>query len=1048
MLRLGLDLGTNSIGWALYQLADDGEPEALIGGGVLIHSDGRNPQSQASNAAERREKRGPRRNRDRMLRRRQRVARMLRELGLLPTSKRERTKQRRLDPLRLRAAGLDRPLTAHELGRVLLTFVDRRGFQSNRKTDGGEDGQIRQEVGKLRRRMEQAERDAQRRNRHAGRTLGEYLWRRRRKGKAIRARLGNGLYPDRAMIEQELSAIQSVQTPHHPSITSEHWDQIINQAILFQRELKPVERGWCTLIEGERRIYKAEPLFQRYRIWQEVLNLEYAPPREGMRPLDERQRYLIVRKLLEVRSQTFEQLGKLAGLPDGSRFNLDTTARDQLDGDQTAAVLGAGKRFGKRGWANLGPERQQLVVERLLEESDHETVVTWLQGELGLTAEVAEAVAGAPLPSGTGNLSRAAIERLLPFMEQEGLPYHLAVRDAGLGHHSDIRGDGSADRLPYYGAVLTRDVVGGTSKIDDPDVKRYGKIGNPTVHIALGQLRRLFNAVADEYGKPDEVVVELARDLKQTRADRERDLRQNRENRQRNERLRELVAEAGFPEPSALDMRKLRLWDEQGPVDARLCPFTGEPLSIQRVLSEATEIEHILPYSRTLDDGMNNTVVAIREANREKGSRTPHEAWGGDSDRYEQILARAELLPPGKRWRFQSDAMQQIEERGGFLKRQLNDTRYLSRAVKQYLEAVVQPNKIWVTPGRLTAMLRVAWGLNSLLSENDQKERNDHRHHLIDAAVVGMTSRSLLQRVAHDSARGVDELGERVAKSVDDPWEEYRRDVEQLVKRITVRHRPDHFQPKPGGTTGSLHNETAYGPLFTSDGDLQRDDRGNVLLVETKHLADLDRKKLEAVRDHALRERLIALWDRVEAEPGEGKLNERFADRAQQELGVRRARVIVRLGEDSLAFIRDGDRRVYKAYKTDGNAFMDIWLLPNGKTSGETVSRFDAHQPSFRSRVKTKHPAAKKLMRLHRDDMIAVGEGDERQVMRVLNLSKQTIVAVAHTAAGRAKEMPLYNKSAGQVLQVGLRKVSVNVLGRVADGGPFDQSGKGTYGRS
>ncbi len=1047
MLRLGLDLGTNSVGWALYRLAAHSEPEELLDGGVLIHSDGRNPQSQASNAAERREKRGPRRNRDRMLRRRKRVARLLRELGLLPTSGREQAEQRRLDPLRLRAEALDRPLAAHELGRVLLIFVDRRGFKSNRKTDGGEDGQIHQEVGKLRRRMEQAEQDAQRHDRHAGRTLGEYLWRRRRERKTIRARLGNGLYPDRAMIEQELEAIRAAQAPHHPTITNKQWDQLINQAILFQRDLKPVERGWCTLIEGERRILKAEPLFQRYRIWQEVLNLEYAPPREGMRPLDERQRWLIVNRLCERKDQTFAQLAKLVGLPDGSRFNFDTTARDRFDGDQTAAALGATKRFGKRGWANLGPERQQLVVERLLDESDHDTLVAWLRDEFGLAAEVAEAVATAPLPSGTGNLSRAAIERLLPFMEQEGLPYHLAVAAAGLGHHSDIRGDGSADRLPYYGAVLTRDVVGGTSSADDPDVKRYGKIGNPTVHIALGQLRRLFNAIADEHGKPDQVVVELARDLKQTRADRERSQRQNRDNQQRNERLRQLAAEAGFPELSALDMRKLRLWDEQGPVDARVCPFSGEPLSIQRVLSEATEIEHVLPYSRTLDDSMNNTVVAMREYNREKGSRTPHETWGHDSLRYERILARAELLPPNKRWRFQADAMQQIEERGGFLERQLNDTRYLSRAVKQYLEAVVAPNKIWVTPGRLTAMLRTAWGLNSLLSEDDQKERNDHRHHLIDAAVVGMTSRSLLLRVARDSARGVDELNERVAKSVTDPWEEYHQDVKQLVDRVTVRHRPDHFQPKPGGTTGSLHNETAYGPLFTSDGELQRDERGNVLLVETKHLADLDRKKLGAVRDHTLRKRLIALWDRVEAEPGEGKLNERFADRAQQELSMRRVRVIVRLGEDSIAFIRDRDGRVYKAYKTDGNAFMDIWLLPNGKTASETVSRFDAHQPDFHSRVKAEHPTAKKLMRLHINDMIAVGEGDERRVMRVLKLSRQTIVAVEHTAAGKAKEMPLYNKSAGQVLQAGLRKVSVNILGRVADGGPFDQSGKGANGR-
>ena len=1043
MLRLGLDLGTNSIGWALYRLGDDGDPEELVNGGVLIHSDGRNPQNESSNAKERRDKRGPRRNRDRMLRRRKRVARLLRELRLLPTSKHERAEHRKLDPLRLRAEALDRPLTSHELGRVLLSFVDRRGFKSNRKADSGEDGAIRKDVSELRRRIKQSD----------SRTLGESLWRRRRRGKTIRARLGNGLYPERAMIQEELSAIRAKQSRHHQAVTEEHWDEIINQAILFQRDLRPIERGWCTLKPGERRIYKAEPLFQRFRIWQEVLNLEYAPPREGMRPLDERQRWLIVNKMLEVKSQTFQQLAKLVGLPEGSRFNFDTTARDKLDGDQTAAVLGAGRRFGKRGWANLGLERQQQIVDRLREEQDHDTLVAWLRDEFGLGAKAAEDVATAPLPQGTGNLSKAAIELLLPYMEREGLPYDQAVPAAGLGHHSNIHGDGSAERLPHYGAVLTRDVVGGTERPGDPDVKRYGKIGNPTVHIALGQLRRLFNAIADQYGKPDEVVVELARDLKQTRTDRERNQRENRRNQERNERLRKQAADAGLPEPSGHDMRKLRLWDEQGPPDARCCPFSGESLSIGRVLSDETEIEHILPYSRTLDDSMNNTVLAMRSANREKARRTPHETWGHDPARYEQILARTELLPPKKRWRFQADAMQRFEEQDEegvprFLARQLNDTRYLSRAIKKYLEAVVHPNHIWVVPGRHTAMLRAAWGLNSLLSEDDQKERNDHRHHLIDAAVVGMTSRSLLQRVARASARGVDDLGERVAKSVDDPWEEYRRDVEKLVDRVVVRHRPDHFQPQPGSTTGSLHNETAYGPLFDADGELQRDERGNVLLVETKPLADLDRKKLETVRDHALRERLTAIWDQVEAEAGEGKLSERFAKQAGSELGVRRVRVIARLGEDSLAFIRDQDGRIYKAYKTDGNAYMNVWLLPNGKTRGETVSRFDAHQPGFRSKIKAEHPTAKKLMRLHIDDMIAVGEGDERRIMRVKKLSKQTIIAVDHRQAGKAQEMPEYRKSAGQVLQAGLRKVSVNILGQVADGGPFDQSGRGTYGRS
>lgn len=1034
MLRLGLDLGTNSIGWALYRLDGDGEPVELVDGGVLIHQDGRNPQNRASNAAERREKRGPRRNRDRMLRRRRRVAHLLHDLDLLPDNEDERAALRNLDPMRLRAEALDRPLTPHELGRALLSFADRRGFKSNRKADGGEDGKIRQDVDELRQRMAQS----------GARTLGEYLWRRRAQGKTIRARLGNGLYPDREMVAHELDAIREAQARHHPQIADEDWNDDENGIIptlLYQRDLRPVERGFCTLIPAERRAYKAYPIFQEFRIWQEVLNLEAARAGTGFQPLGPEDRQRIAAKLKSVKSQRFDQL-----LPD-ARVNLATAARTGLDGDQTAAVLGASRRFGKRAWAALGIERQQQIVERLLEAEDHDETVGWLKEEFGLDEQAADAVASAPLPAGTTHLSKATIERLLPYMREEGLPYHKAVEAAGLGHHSDRRGDGKADRLPYYGAVLESDVVGGHEDGRN-EVERYGRIANPTVHIALGQVRRLFNAIADRYGKPDEVVVELARDLKQSRLDRERDLKENARNRERNERLREDAARAGHPNLSGADMRKLRLWDEQGPPNARVCPFTGEVLSIERVLSEQTEIEHILPYSRSLDDSMANTVLAMRSANREKGQKTPHEAWGHDPERYGQILARAADLPANKQWRFQENAMERLQEQGSFVARQLNDTRYLSRVTRIYLQAAVHPDRVRVTPGRLTAMLRRAWGLNSLLGDGEQKERDDHRHHLLDAAVVGLTSQSLLQRVATESARAVDDLGGRVTDAVDDPWETFRQDLKGLVERVVVRHRPDHFKPKPGSTSGGLHNETAYGIVG------EPDEQGMVTLVETKPLDALDGKKLEAIRDLALRQKLQDLWESIDA--GEGKPAEkwgRFTKRAEERYRVRRVRVLTKSHHDSLAFIRDESGKVYKAYKTDGNAFMDIWLLPNGKTVGETVTRFNAHQPDFRSKIKDEHPTAKKLMRLQINDMIALGEGEERRVFRVQFLSGQSITAVDHNEGGnlhqrvRSKDpdiryVPL-RVSASRVIEVGLRKVSVDVLGRVRDGGAWMADGRG-----
>ena len=1040
MLRLGLDLGTNSIGWVLYRLsdADPPEPEAIVAGGVSIHSDGRNPKSRASNAADRRMKRGPRRNRDRMLRRQRRVAAHLRSCGLLPDPDLDRSAWRQLNPLQLRAEALDSPLEPFELGRVLLSFADRRGFKSNRLSDGGEDGKVRSDNAELQRRIEQS----------GSRTLGEYLWRRHERGDTVRARLGNGLYPTRSMVELELNQIRQSQAPHHARLSDDDWHLVIN-SLLFQRPLRPVERGKCTLLPDEVRILKAAPLFQRFRILQEVNNMQVTLPGEAARALNDYERERIVAKLSRSSRRKFPQLVGDAGLPEGTLINLRSTARESLDGDQTAVALRHKRRFGPK-WFQYSPEEQQEIVARLLEDPDAEAVEEWLRDEYELAESHAEAVSTVRLPSGTGNLSEVAIRRLLPHMEA-GMRYHDAVESAGLGHHSHLRGDARYSRLPYYGKVLERHVVGAKSNASS-EAERYGRVSNPTVHIALGQVRRLFNAIVDQYGKPDQVVVELSREIKQTNVQRQEYEQQQNKNRQRNDRLRALAISTGYSNPSNDDMRKLRLWDEQGPPNQRVCPFTGEALSIERLLSELTEVEHLLPYSRTLDDSMNNCVIAMRSANREKANKTPYEAWGWDKARYAQILKRAEALPASKRWRFQEDAMKGFEgtskdgETPGFLARQLNDNRYLSRLIRDYLECAVGHQSVWVTPGRMTALLRRAWGLDSILSGdgNSSKNRADHRHHMIDAAVIGMTSRSLLSKTAKASGLGKD-LG-RIAESVPTPWPSFRDDLKKITDTCVIRHRTDHFtvqgkkqRLQRNGrdvTSGSLHKDTAYGII---DGP---DEKGIVTLVERKNFDDIEFVDLKNVRDRALRASLNSIWEqtlRDNPDATKSKQRREFINAAKRHLGIRRIRLELRLGEASIAQIQDRSGGVYKAYKTHGNAYMDIWQLPDDKIKGDTVSRFDAHQPDYCSQLKLNHPTARKLMRLHINDMIAQGEGNHRGFFRVKKISGNTVVLIAHNFAGdtRAADAESFAKSSATFIQEGYRKVSVDMLGRVKDGGPI-----------
>ena len=85
MKRLGLDVGTNSIGWCLVEY-DSEHPVGIriIDTGVRIFSDGRDPKSGASLAVDRRDARAMRRRRDRYLRRREAFLKTLIRYGLMP----------------------------------------------------------------------------------------------------------------------------------------------------------------------------------------------------------------------------------------------------------------------------------------------------------------------------------------------------------------------------------------------------------------------------------------------------------------------------------------------------------------------------------------------------------------------------------------------------------------------------------------------------------------------------------------------------------------------------------------------------------------------------------------------------------------------------------------------------------------------------------------------------------------------------------------------------------------------------------------------------
>ena len=607
--RLGLDIGTNSIGWAALALeGDHPRPARIKSSGVRIFSDGRNPRDRQSNAVARRLPRQQRKMRDRYVNRRRRFMDALIRHGLMPSDVAERKRLETLDPWVLRVQGLDQALTLHELGRALFHLQQRRGFKSNRKTDKGandESGKIKAAATQLQRKMEAS----------GARTLGEYLARPRMKNGAtdhdaasrnpVRARLsGKGaqaaydFYPTRELIEHEFHALWRAQRKFHGSAMTDAACDELHDILFFQRKLKPQPVGKCTLDPSEERSPRALPCAQRLRIYQEINHIRIQLPGQAARRLTISERDALIKKALGIRRLTFDSARKAIKAPSGARFNLESASRKYIDGDQTAAVLAQKKAWGPR-WRRLPFPHQQQIVEALLAQENENELRDWLIEQYGISSERADAVMAARLPDGHARLGRTASEKVLVELEKGVVNFDQAVRGAGYRDHSSLDFDGEIlNRLPYYGQVLQRHVAFGSGEPRDIPEKRYGKLANPTVHVALNQLRRLVNELIDRFGPPAEIVVELARELPlSARGKADLDRIQN-ENRKANDARREQLKELGQAD-SYENRLRLRLWEElnpDNPLDRR-CPYTGEQVSIARLFSDEVEIEHILPFS-------------------------------------------------------------------------------------------------------------------------------------------------------------------------------------------------------------------------------------------------------------------------------------------------------------------------------------------------------------------------------------------------------------------------------------------------------------------
>ncbi|MGK2959528.1 MAG: type II CRISPR RNA-guided endonuclease Cas9 [Acidimicrobiales bacterium] len=1021
--RLSLDLGTNSLGWCLLELGDVGNPAGIITAGVRIFGDGRNPKDGSSLAVMRRGPRQMRRRRDRYLGRRERLMAALIKHGLMPQSEAERKALEHLDPYELRARGVNAPISLFEFGRAIFHLNQRRGFKSNRKVDKGPDddsGKIKSAIKLMRDKMGDSD----------AKTTGEYFYQLHKERKPVRARLhGEGakasydFYPDRGLTAKEFDLLWQTQQPFHPGALSETAKAEILDILLHQRPLRPVRPGKCTFEPHEERAPWALPVAQRKRILEELNKLRFGEFGRDMQPLTLEQRNILAAELGHRAKYSFDQMRKKLKLPTTVAFSDESEKRQELKGDETAVKLSKEQYFGQE-WFGFIPEVQNEIVERLLNDDDETGLIAWLCDTYNLSEQTAQAIANVTLPEGHGSLGRTALGKIVPELEKEVVVYSEAMLRAGY-HHSDFRDGEIFDALPYYGIPLERYVAFGSGEPTDADEKRYGKIANPTVHVGLNQVRKLVNAIIARHGHPEEVILEVARALKNSlkkRQDIEDEQKRNQDN---NKKYREEMEKMGIADNGENRMR-MRLWEELNRKDAldRRCPYSGEQISLNRLFTDEIEIDHILPFSKTLDNSAANRTVSLRRMNRIKGNRAPYNAFSSNPHPkiiWQDILDRAESLPDNKKWRFQPDAMQRFEnEERDFLDRQLTDTQYLSRITKEYLSKVCDPNRVWVTPGRLTAMLRGRWGLNSILSDHNRKNRTDHRHHAIDAIVIGVTDRGLLNKISRAAASAEAQHMERLLADMPEPFPNFRDHVKQKVQAILVSHKPDH------GRQGALHNDTAYGIAAGPNAKGVSEVVTRVPITSFKKMAELD-----LIRDESWRERIKAA---VEGLPE--KEMKQALQNLSDETGIRRIRILQPM---TVIPIKDKNGRVYKAYKGDGNSCYEIFLTPKGKWDGEVISTFDANQKNFTARWHKEYPTAPLVMRLFKDDLVELDHDAQRRVMRVVQITQGKIILAEHHEGGNLRERDRSSaeddpfkyliKAPSALQKAGAKKAAVSILG-------------------
>lgn len=879
---IGFDIGITSVGWAVVALDSEDKPYGIINMGSRVFDAAEQPKTGASLAAPRREARSARRRLRRHQHRLERIRRLLLTENMISQAELDTLFAGKLEDIyTLRVKALDAPVSHTEFARILLHIAQRRGFRSNRKAETAkEDGDLLAAVSKNRALMAEK----------GYRTVGEMLLQdplyaasKRNKGGQYIATVG------RDMVAEEVRAIFRAQRQLGQPFAAEKLESRYLDILLSQRSFdegpgegspyagSQIERmiGKCTLEDGEQRAAKATYSFEYFTLLQNINHLRLLRGGEGS-PLTPAQREALIALAHKTKELNFSHIRRELAIPADTTFNA-VYYKNTDDAEEAEK---------KTKFSYLKAYHQMRTAFNKLSKNHFDTLTRAQKNELGRvlsTYKTSAKIRAALLPAGLsdaeldiaetlsfskfGHISVKACDKLIPFLEK-GMKYDEACAAAGY----DFKAHSGRERTQLLHTT--------------PD--DLADITSPVVRRAVAQTVKVLNAIIRERGcSPTFINLELAREMAQDFTERNQAKKSMDDNRARNERLMERIrTEYGKEHPTGQDLVKLKLWEEQHGE----CAYSQKHISIEHLFEpDYAEVDHIIPYSISFDDGYKNKILVLAEENRNKGNRLPLQYLQGKRREAFIVWVENTIRSTPKKQRLLKEKLTSEDEKQ-FKERNLQDTKTMARFLLNYIGdhlafadfAVGRKKHITAVNGAVTSYMRKRWGISKIRENGDL-------HHAVDALVIACTTDGMIQQVSRYAALRECEYVQteggslavsvhtgEVLKSFPYPWPEFRRELEArlgddprravisqrfpvyLNNDIPVRKLFVSRMPRRK-VTGAAHKETIKSPKALQDGvvvtkrpltSLKLDKNGE---IANYYMPQSDRLLYEALKEQLMK---------------------------------------------------------------------------------------------------------------------------------------------------------------------------------------------------